>query len=178
MEWDKVNKHFAHIDLSESKEQQLIQGYERLRSIIDFKYKSVMDYGCGGGYFASWLYDSYKVNYHGYDISKRSLQAASLKNPGLMFHSDLFTVPCTDVLVCLAVIQHMTKEQLISFIRYCEIKQPKEIILQYRHGKGYNKADLIHRTRLESLEISGYDIVYRTEVNPKNKYVYQLMHRI
>ena len=170
-EWDLAPEKLAHINLDEYTEKRLINSFKSI--IYDFSFLSVLDYGCGGGYFAEWVTSNYNCHYYGYDISFRSLERAKKRNPYLEFTDKLNNIPGVDVLVCLSVIQHMTKDQLKNFIKFCEESKPKEILLQYRYGDEYNEDNLVYRMRNKEINIKGYKTIWKSEVIKGNDYVYE-----
>lgn len=173
--WDKVSPRYAHIDLSKELERSLTNFFDRfIRPNISCTNKMILDYGCGGGYFAKWLYSSYSgISYYGYDVSQRSLEAASLKEPRGYYSQSLPLVD-VDIIFSLAVIQHMTTEDYKTFIDFCETSNAKEIFIQFRYSREYTyrKHDFLNRLSMPDVYIPGYELTYESPVFPGNRYKY------
>ena len=55
-------------------EENMIARFEKYLNEIDFDNKTIIDYGCGGGYLGRYLFGNYNINrYIAFDISERSV---------------------------------------------------------------------------------------------------------
>lgn len=89
-------------------------GFDRLREALPGSPCDVLDVGCGNGRFGHYLHQYNQLNhYAGVDFSSELLAHAALRVPGDYFQRDLSQPNCLidlvkyDVVVCLAVLQHI-----------------------------------------------------------------------
>ncbi len=89
-------------------------GFDRLRAALPGVPCDVLDVGCGNGRFGHYLQQHNALtHYAGVDFSSELLAHAALRVPGDYFQRDLSQSGCLDglvqydVVVCLAVLQHI-----------------------------------------------------------------------
>lgn len=89
-------------------------GFDRLRAALPCLPCEVLDVGCGNGRFGHYLQQHNALShYAGVDFSEELLAQAALRVPGDYFQRDLSRPGCLnglvkyDVVVCLAVLQHI-----------------------------------------------------------------------
>jgi len=179
-EWEKCKAELAHIDLTPEKKAFNYFSWDfHVHPYLDANDKVVLDYGCGGGLFLTWLNNIYKPKaYLGVDISERSLLACKEVARECSINTFEFTklpqlpIITPDVIICFAVIQHMTLEQLTKFMAFVEDSGAKELFIQIRHGNEttFDDESLIQRCKLSKLEFKNYKLLHESDLIPNNNY--------
>jgi hypothetical protein len=140
--WESCDETFAHLEINKwlnSYESLVAYWKERFLTKIDFKGKSVIEYGIGGGYLGKCLFSSYSISkYVGIDISERSIQNAKTNLEGrgethFFLSTDEWYKEKSDIFVSQACIQHFPSvDYLDDFLTKVNQMHVKEIILQIR----------------------------------------------
>lgn len=103
-----------------------------LQQFVDqYQIQSVVDFGCGDWSFSQMI-NWENVNYMGYDVVKHLIernQAKFTRSNIHFFHADATKtgLPPADLLICKDVLQHLSNEDILSFItqlpkfKYCLI---------------------------------------------------------
>lgn len=125
--WEaRVSRQSAHLEEgSLIKKDILFSIYKKCIGDIQLKDKTVIDFGCGGGFAGEYLYTKKMIrNYIGIDIASRSIKAAKdrLKayDPQLLL-VDPNNLPnlaamAADVFLCFACIQHCPDQQYLDYL--------------------------------------------------------------
>lgn len=111
--WDTVASEYAHLELGAAFTcEDLWDGWKQaFLGRYDWKGKTVLDVGCGGGWLGRLLYDEYEIRqYVGVDISRRSIDFARRNVPegiivGPLDRERLDHFP--DIAVALNVVHHV-----------------------------------------------------------------------
>lgn len=150
--WNTCAFKYAHLNDGEGRllrpGSPLEQIYKfHFMDVIKFEHKSLIDYGCGGGYVPRYLFEHRGLKQaFCIDIAERSLKIAKkiLKKKNAKFYLapvrlDQFKA---DILLCIACIQHFAdKKELDSFLKNANTSNVKVIILQIRSGElSFNNA--------------------------------------
>ena len=142
--WENCDETFAHLKINRwlDSETQLYKFWaSSFLSELEFKNKTVVDYGIGGGYLGKLLLQNYDIqNYTGYDIAQRSLDHASnnlkqfsKKKYNLLLVNKEFKLKRADIFISQACIQHFpTKCYLEDFLRAINSNNYVTIVLQIR----------------------------------------------
>lgn len=137
--WEHCRHFYAH--LREHAYVKCKDIYTRALSLVDLEGKTVIDYGCGGGWTGRMLFDYSKIGkYIGVDIAERSLHFARL-HMGQCFGSEFYLAPVTlskikaDALVCFSVIQHMTKPVMHDFLKNLDGSGILILLLHVRYAE-------------------------------------------
>jgi ubiquinone/menaquinone biosynthesis C-methylase UbiE len=195
--WDSCDSNFAHISLSRH-----LPGYDKLTktwensfiSKINFKGKSVIDYGIGGGFLGKYLFEKKEISkYIGIDISKRSLSHANnnlsqYSNKINLLHTDEFYSKFNEnaqIFISQACIQHFPDElYLLSFLNKINLLSCDTLMLQIRKGdttffsntknKKLLEEDIVFACHTNSTFMSKYLTNYRqsyiSNIDPTSKY--------
>jgi len=203
--WDqRVGETTAHLKFDDTylPKDSLYEAYQMALWGMDLTGKTIIDYGCGGGLFAEWLFLYHNVaEYHGIDISMRSITSAvqrlgNYQTPKDVYSFQLidpdeidFNTPPHEVFFCLSVIQHMPdKEYLDKFLDFVNQGKFRTLSLQIRHSdktefraepyKTTHDIALACRTNAEYLQekLTGYTLKEKSMI-AKNGYQYLLFTR-
>lgn len=137
---DRVTDDFRHI----TDMHVLSERYEKYIKGIDFENKTVIDYGCGGGWFGEYLFKEKGIKkYIGFDICKKSITAAKKKLKDydaeiiqVKEHID-FSKYKADIFTTMECIQHFpARVYLINFLKSINESKIPELMIQYRRGRG------------------------------------------
>ncbi len=96
------------------------------------KNKTILDYGCGGGYGTEFLARHTSKSVTGYDIDANTINGNSnfFKAKNLQFTSDLKSLKTYDLIVCFQVIEHVkTKDHLPFVANLYKCLNPKGILI-------------------------------------------------
>lgn len=189
--WENCGLKYAHlIETSQRREDHFFNGYKELLfdyidSInLELKNKTVIDYGCGGGFLGKYLFRKYQIKkYIGLDIAKRSLAIAE-NNLINCEEKEFHIVPVrfsnfnADFLFSFSVFQHLpSKKSLKEILININNSGIKYIGLHYRHSEeiifnnNYNIKNgniglccLINSEYLEK-KLTNYKIKYTSEMS-------------
>lgn len=106
---------------------------KRFKAVMPYVKGSILDYGCGTGFFAEYVLPD---KYIGVDIDKVSLDEARLKFPEHFFFPDLKLIENKfDSIISLAVIEHTTNpvDFLIFLSKYLRKGFDSQIIITTPH---------------------------------------------
>ncbi|UCF13235.1 MAG: class I SAM-dependent methyltransferase [Thermoplasmatales archaeon] len=149
----------------------------------DFSNKTVIDYGCGGGFVGLYMFQYLKIHrYIGIDISERSIRKARKVLYGyyIDFTNELQEFGKIDFLISIACIQHFhSKEYLEDFLRKINKSKISVLMLQIRNGDKYsdikdeeitdeNMFYCYTNTKFLNSHLNNYKLVYESEVNKKS----------
>lgn len=196
--WNQCKENFAHLSLNHDWIHSEKKNRNNPRSLwlsnIDWKGKSVVDYGPGGGFGGAYLFEKGISKYIGLDVSDRSLKEAELRlrkfQDKCEFHRvDSFSREyIADVFLTHAVIQHFpTEEYTRDFFEELNKSKIPELCVQFRfsptvkfNSKSYNfhegEVKYACRLNLEYVRsnLSNYSLAYSTDPNPNTDYVYTI----
>lgn len=145
--WEKVSGHFAHLLPGRwlGTEEDMFNRYkESVLNQLDCIGKTVIDYGCGGGFLGKLMLKEYRIKkYIGVDIAKRSLDHAkeNLKDfdkTEFILIDDKFKLNKIkgDILISIACIQHFpVLSYLKKFLKNVNASKIRKVVLQIRHGE-------------------------------------------
>jgi SAM-dependent methyltransferase len=145
--WENCDLNFAHNTLGGRlpEYEKLTKSWEKdFTKKIDFKNKTVLDYGIGGAYLGKYLFDKKKIkSYYGVDISQRSIDKANdilqnYKNKKLITTDEYYEKfnKKIDIFISQACIQHFpTEDYLSNFLKKLSKLNPNIIMLQITHNK-------------------------------------------
>jgi 2-polyprenyl-3-methyl-5-hydroxy-6-metoxy-1,4-benzoquinol methylase len=159
---------------------------------MSFKEKTIIDYGCGGGFITGYLLDHQGLKHSiCFDIANRSLSKAK---ENLKRHLDKVTFQIlpvklneweADYFLSLAVIQHFpNKEYLDNFLDNLNKIKVDKIVLQIRNNNktqfnnAYDSEDgnkgLACQTNpgYISNKLGRYKLIYEGGISPTSKYQY------
>lgn len=180
-EWEKCPDYLAHINLDN---ERIAVNYFMWNYYVannyDFTNKNILDWGCGGGVFARWVSSYYNIkSYTGIDISQRSIDECKKHINGDFYKLPNLPNKPFDVLVCFAVIQHMTMNQYVQFLEFVEESNIPDVVLQIRWAQEskYDVKNLIKRLKLSEVHLENYNLAYESEVISSNHYKYLVFHR-
>ncbi|MGB3129361.1 MAG: class I SAM-dependent methyltransferase [Dehalococcoidia bacterium] len=137
--WETCSLAFAHIAFPKEyqTEAEIIEQWEReFLPRYDWAGKTVVDYGCGGAFLGECLLKRGIGKYIGLDIAERSVGAARGRLPEAtikLLPADIREFKA-DILVCQAVMFHMSEPDLNGFLAELNESGIPEIVLQWRHG--------------------------------------------
>jgi len=154
--WDDANDNFSHRKLEgyHGSEQTVFEFRRKeFMDKIDWNEKSVLDYGCGGGFMGKQLLEETGISsYIGVDISQKSIDSAigrleEYDHPKIwlikMDHSigdslkKLVAVHVfldLQIFICLAVIHHFpSAEYFNDFFSALRMIKPETVLLSIRH---------------------------------------------
>ena len=162
---------------------------EHIFKRIDFKNKTVIDYGCGGGYITKYLCDEFGIKKSAcIDIAERSIYIAQkilrgYKNVDYHIAPVEFRQFEADIFLTISVIQHFPDEQfLIEFLKNINESGIKTVVLTIRYDKktkfngaymdDNNDKCLACMTNNEYIlkYMKNYNLIYFTEPQEKSKY--------
>lgn len=144
---------------------------------------SIVDYGCGNGYFYSILPKERVKTYHGYDINEASIRKAKLTHTkrNVCFSTLSYgrmneKKKSVDVMILIGVVQYMEKKELTVFLRKAKEILKKDGVLLIStlvDHKIYSLIDLyrlflphksVNRVFLiQQLQSTGYNVTYSFE---------------
>lgn len=150
--WEKrVGPETAHIEAGKFlKLAALNDMFQRSLKWVDLPGKTLIDYGCGGGFLGEYLFnnDSGIKKYIGMDIANRSLIAARGRLDKIVNEDKAFFIKIdpkgiknldslkADILTCFNVVQHFPdKEYFNYFFEQLEKSGIPEIVLNVRYGE-------------------------------------------
>jgi SAM-dependent methyltransferase len=149
-----------------------------------FEGQTVLDYGCGGGFWGEQLSPHVK-KYIGLDVSQRSIDLARKRLPKSKHSnvtlkrvdslSDYRNAPKIDTLFSFATIWHFpTTGYLIDFLKAVKRLEPQKVILQVRFSeKTVNNKDCPRWSILTNVDDIndqlGYTVNYVSEPNEPSK---------
>jgi 2-polyprenyl-3-methyl-5-hydroxy-6-metoxy-1,4-benzoquinol methylase len=120
-----------------------------------FPFKSIVDFGCGGGQFSIELGKLYpKAQIIGIDISSQAIEYAnkqlmsgSLKNIRFNCASHSFNLPHADIITTTLVCHHLNDDEIIHFLKSAYSKAKKAIIINdlHRHWMAYGSFAFISK---------------------------------
>lgn len=140
--WDHTaNEAFQHLD--EAYVNAHMKDWQTFLPRFEWKGKSILDYGIGGGYLGKILLRDYGINhYTGVDISQKALDAAQHTlanwNASLSLHLTplKFSDATPTILVSQQVIQHFPSvEYLSSFLNNVDNSRASQLMLHFRQSK-------------------------------------------
>ena len=126
-------------------EKQMLKRFERLLANLNLDNKTIIDYGCGGGYLGKYLLENKTIKkYIAFDIADRSVKRAKeqlvkYKNTEIKVlpennHNIEFKNYKPDVFCCFACIIHFpTKEYLNNFLTRVNNCEAEYLILEIRN---------------------------------------------
>lgn len=136
--------HDLHLDWSKEELEILWKFYAKgvSYSAINFSNKSVLDYGCGGGWLGKYLLEKYFIKrYIGIDVAQRSIDFAKNNLPKskaqvIKIEPWEMLKPISrkkiDILVCVACMQHFpTQEYLDEWLNQVNNLKLEWVILQF-----------------------------------------------
>jgi cyclopropane fatty-acyl-phospholipid synthase-like methyltransferase len=136
---EKATDEFCHIKIDD----KIKQNYIDYLGDINLEGKTVIDYGCGGGYLGKYLFKEKGIKkYIGFDICDKSIKAAkkNLKSYDAKIykvteHVD-FSQYKANIFISFECIQHFpTFQYLLTFLKTVNESKIPEILLQIRIGK-------------------------------------------
>lgn len=124
--WEaRVSRQSAHLEEGELiSKKTLFAIYKKAIGEINLENKTIIDFGCGGGFAGLYLYKKIKIKqYVGIDIAARSIQAAKKRldkfDPQLML-IDPNIIPDlnigADAFLSFACIQHCPDQQYLDYL--------------------------------------------------------------
>jgi len=175
------------------RKENLFASFEMACSDVDFSDKTIIDYGCGGGFFGLYLSNKFIVKkYIAYDLAQRSLDVAKKnleflpENMKEFIKVDPWNIPQlhADVFCCFSVIHHMpTKEYLDYFFGVLNSSALKTVLLTckysafesfqthpYKTTKEINNACLTNAVEIAK-RLGSYNLASKTYAEP-GKYQY------
>jgi SAM-dependent methyltransferase len=136
--WENCRQFYAH--LREHAYVKCKDIYTRALSLVDIEGKTVIDYGCGGGWTGRMMSERGIGKYIGIDIAERSLNFARRTmggHPGAEFYLAPINLAkiAADALVCFSVIQHMPKAVMHDFLKNLDGSGIPLLLLHVRHAE-------------------------------------------
>jgi len=199
--WDTCDTAFSHIEIKKH-----LKNYNTLTSqwekafipLLDWKNKSVVDYGIGGGWLGKYLFETKNIDkYIGIDISQRSLDNAKInlfnfRNNVLLFLTndiDLSSLRA-DIFVCQACIQHFPDMDYLEkflcslnnsscFKLMLQIANSPKTIFNNSNYKSITDVVRACKTNKEyvSEKLNNYNLEYYSEIYP-NDYQFLIFNKI
>lgn len=175
-EWDANSKELAHIGLCNDKKHFNFQMWNRwIKPYLKADDKIVLDYGCGGGLFFEWLIDNYNPTFYiALDVSERSLKECErvVRSHNKQWSCSFYKIPDEmtkskpNIIVCNAVIQHMTLGQFNKFRQFCDHSGANDLFIQIRWSDElvYNPNVLIKRLSLDGIDFNNYELIHSSDV--------------
>jgi len=174
--WETTNPITAHIKAEGYliSEEKVIERFIEILQGVDVQDKTVLDYGCGGGYLGKYLLGTGRIKkYIGLDIASRSVQSADerLKEyPNReIIKIDIERIPefinyPSDIFIALAVLIHFPTEEFVKeFLNKLNNSNNKLVILEIRdRGIGTKFKDNIYKTHFDLLNAYITDETYIT----------------
>jgi SAM-dependent methyltransferase len=142
--WETCGQHYAHLVETENRKiEDHFREYKRilLNNLKDLKDKTVIDYGCGGGFLGELLFKEYGIKkYIGIDIAQRSLDFA--KERLIEKNVEFYLLPIAlntikaDVLFCFACLQHIQSEKiLLEILKNFNDSDIRFIAIHFKYSK-------------------------------------------
>jgi SAM-dependent methyltransferase len=191
--WESCKPLLAHRTLEGMafNEEQLFRSWEKLwiePCNIDFKGKSVVDFGCGGGFLGKYLLSKGEIaEYYAIDIAEESIKSAQSRlseYENCVYSTEINNIPKGDILVCQAVIQHMPSiKETNKLINKFNKSKIDTLVLQLKYADNpeFNDNDFYNRVRLPSIELhrllTNYESVYISHLYGKNN-CYYLVYKL
>lgn len=199
--WNKVSDEgFACLDpkqswiLASTKDTNLTIPRFKWLNQIEWNGKSVVEYGCGGGFGGEYLFTQGISQYTGLDISPRGIAHTTrrLKGKSVDLHlvNSYSAEYKADVFITYAVIQHFPSESYVdNFFQEVNKSETPELMVQFRigdevlfHDSAYadetqNSVKLACILDFQFLldRLTNYELVFEIEPNPNPiQYVYTL----
>lgn len=153
---ERMSLKACHIDVDKEKLFSLFR--RRVSEEVTVSGKTVIDFGCGGGWLGRYLFDNCSPRlYLGLDISERSRAFAEENVPEGGFVGSKVIPRGFDIFVCLSVIQHFPNFSYLSaFLSEVNDCRAVDLILQIRAGE--NK---IRENPYESID----DVIFALTTN-------------
>lgn len=138
--WNNCPPGYAHlVDKRNLTGNYLSKLQQEFIDVINWENKTIIDYGCGGGWLGLYLFKEKNLKkYVGIDIASRSLRVAAerLKKYNCEFHLIPFTFKNADIFVSQACIQHFPNEEfLIDFLRNINQSTIHTVMLHIRYAQ-------------------------------------------
>ena len=144
--WENTNERNAHLGLSGEEDYLLERADVLVGKRMKVKDKTVIDFGCGGGYMGKYVLSHGAKKYIGFDIAERSINRAKettaefADRAQFILHNHTWDFPSLkpDILVCLAVMIHFpAKSYLDNFLASVNTCGAKNLVLEIRNkGNG------------------------------------------
>jgi SAM-dependent methyltransferase len=144
--WEGTNERNAHLGLSGEEDYLLKRAEELVGKRVRVQNKTVIDFGCGGGYMGKYVLSHGAKKYIGFDIAERSVKRAKQNTAEFadraqfILHNHTWDFPSLkpDIIVCLAVIIHFpSKTYLDNFLSSVNTSGAKNLVLEIRNkGRG------------------------------------------
>lgn len=168
--WNKVwhKDSYSRDELRKLKAKEKVDLLERY---INIKADTVVaDFGCGGGYLSTEIFNRYKCHIIGYDFSKVAIEVAKAKSPSAerisymncsVLETNLRDATC-DVVICSGIIEHISKQDAIFSEIYRVLKDNGKVFISTS-----NKRSSVYWQRRikELLGIWRYGYQYNYELN-------------
>lgn len=144
--WEHTNERNAHLGLS-GNEAFYLKRADDLVGRFPIKNKTIVDFGCGGGYIGKYVLEHGAKRYVAFDVAERSIKRAkentkefSEKTEFVLLreHRWDFAQYKPDMIVALAVMIHFpTIKYMDNFLATCERSGAKRLVLEIRNrGRG------------------------------------------
>lgn len=188
--WETCRANYAHLrnNWTWDKESYRKTYFEdTFLNHINFENKTVIDYGCGGGYLGIHLFENYGIKkYIGIDIADRSLITTRKNLDGYNFEAHMtpidFCVLGADVFITLATMQHFPDEKYLRlFLKNINESEISKVVLHIRHGENdfndaYNNPinkgrACMTNSRYISQQLSNYTLISKSEVTESDSQV-------
>jgi SAM-dependent methyltransferase len=145
--WENTGERNAHLGLSGNESFYLKRAEEMVVNHFPVKGKTIIDFGCGGGFIGKTVLDHGARKYIAYDVAARSIARAketTKEHSGktefilLTDHRWDFTSHKPDMIIALAVMIHFpTIGYMDNFLASCETSGAKYLVLEIRNkGRG------------------------------------------
>jgi len=163
---------------------------------MEFKNKTVIDYGLGGGWLGRYLFRNKEIKkYIGIDVAKRSLEVAENVLNQWVNQCKFCLTPVqfkhlrADIFISLACIQHFpSKDYLLGFLDNVDTSDIPDVVLQIRNGEtdfngAYEAEGDVGRAcrttpEFVSKYLPGYSLEFASEANPKSGYQYLVFKKV
>lgn len=204
--WEnKSSKRISHLlpryNLDNNRGMTIIEQMKKMFiEEINWKNKTVIDYGIGSSLIAQYLFKENLIRkYIGYDISSKSIEYSKSQLKAYLEKVEYILLEGqeydfykwnADIFISLACIQHFPSEKyLITFLEAINESKIPKVVLQIRHGKenffydtpyeGDSSILRANYTNNKFIEIvlTYYKNVYQTKPNPKSRYQYLIYDR-
>lgn len=145
--WENTGERNAHLGLSGNEDFYLKRAKDLVSEVFPVKNKTIIDFGCGGGYIGKQVLDSGAKRYIAFDVAARSIARAKVNTAEhaektefihLKEHRWDFAPYKPDIIVALAVMIHFpTLQYMDNFLNTCERSGAKYLVLEIRNcGRG------------------------------------------